>query len=72
MKKLILNKETIRNLSNLEMQNAMGGGPYTDGCTGTCNLICETMACPLPSHPGKCPSFAVGKVCQTGSAIACC
>lgn len=71
MKKLILNKETVRNLSATEMKNVAGGNDSVD-CTVTCVGCYQTLDCPLPSHPGKCVSWAPGKICETGTAIFCC
>jgi len=40
VKKLVLNKETVRVLSDEELKNAAGGRPYVtkwwSGCGGTC------------------------------------
>lgn len=46
MKKLSLNKETVRGLSNTEMQGVVGGmrANKSHGCTCTCK--CETITCP--------------------------
>ncbi len=58
MKKINLNRETIRNLSTLDLQNAMGRGILTDPCVVTDG--CITVPCPI-SHPGKC--FTEGGQC---------
>ncbi|MBA3484120.1 MAG: rSAM-modified peptide [Pirellulales bacterium] len=46
VKKLSLNKETVRGLSSTEMQGVVGGMLYnrSHGCTCTCK--CETITCP--------------------------
>lgn len=52
MKKLNLHRETIRNLSALDLQDVVGGDDTT-GCpiTPTCPIY--TLGCDL-SAPGKC------------------
>ena len=46
VKKLSLNKETVRGLSSTEMKGVVGGMLYnrSHGCTCTCK--CETITCP--------------------------
>ena len=54
MKKLLLNRETVRNLDSVTLKNVLGrrGPPYTKGkCTpDTCNLTCGGL-CPMTAPP---------------------
>ncbi len=47
-KKLTLNKETLRNLSEREMQDAIGGGPTFTGfcCSGGASSCCTDSCRP--------------------------
>ena len=72
MKKINLNKETIRTLTALEMRNAAGGGVPTEPCI---TLGClPTIDCPLPSRGvGDCHTF-YGNNCggSETTIIVCC
>jgi natural product precursor len=48
LKKIVLAKETLRNLSGSEMKNVEGGGALPDSGVNTCR--CHTASC----KPGLC------------------
>jgi natural product precursor len=51
IKRLTLSKETLRNLSERDMQNAVGGATFWAGCSdATCITDCDTCS-------ESCPTF---------------
>lgn len=55
IKKLVLNKETVSNLNNEEMNDLKGGDCtiYTDCRIGTCISVCD-LQCNTDKEPGYC------------------
>jgi hypothetical protein len=65
--KLKLNKTTVSNLSNQEMNGIEGAGTYT--CSFTYSCTCNTVAAPCTGTCASCVSVHTG--CQDCTIPAC-
>ena len=73
MKKLTLNRETVRRLSDRELQNAAGGDLPTNTCYCSNDVICITRLCPLPSRGvGDCHTVKGNNCGSETTVIVCC